>query len=282
MVATDNAIGSLRTALSSSTAVSIVGSGTKTEFRNANSHAALPVRPHEGIVEQFTSDMVVVVRAGTLVEDLQNELGKSGQCLPISAGELGSWASGFPGTVGGSIAMSMPHILESQHGSWRDWVLGLTVMLSDGTVCKCGSRAVKNVAGYDLHRCFIGSRGTLGIIIEAVLRILPRASVSKSEAEIRTSNSVPNWIQRVSRADFSVALKHVGDRLIASDPATATFWAKAEEVDLPRYPGDWVIRSGCGDKNVQITDPTQIRLMKRAKEIFDPTNKLNPGEWRFM
>ena len=282
MVAEENAIQSLRSELSSRTAVSIVGSGSKAELRNENSLPTLTVRPHHGIVEQFNADMVVVVRAGTLVEELQNELRKSGQCLPLPSFESGTWASGFPGTVGGAIAMSMPHILESQHSSWRDWVLGLTVMLADGTVCKCGSRAVKNVAGYDLHRFFIGSRGSLGIILEATLRIFPVNSVSKPETEIHTKNAVPNWIQRVLRTDFSAAVERAGDPLIASDPATATIWAKTEECDLPRYPGDWVIRSGCGEKNDQITDPTQIRLMKKAKDIFDPTHKLNPGEWGFM
>jgi hypothetical protein len=66
-------------------------------------------------------------------------------------------------------------------------------------------------------------------------------------------------------------------------PTSSTLWRTLPAgTDLPRYEGDWVFRSGCGHRNVEVTDEAQIKLMKRAKQIFDSTNKLNPGEWGFM
>ena len=179
--------------------------------------------------------------------------------------------------------MALPHVLEAQCGTWRDWVLGMTVVLADGTSAKCGSKVVKNVAGYDVQKLFVGSRETLGIIVELTLRTYPLRALPEPDVEIRMWEGIHAnkqvWVQRTLATDFSMAVRNAGDRLIATDRATHTLWALVPmEEELPRFEGDWVLRSGCGRKNIALTDEAQIRLMRRAKELFDPGHKLNPGE----
>jgi glycolate oxidase FAD binding subunit len=265
----------------------IIGTGSKNEFRIPLSAPAnaLSTKNLSGIVEHDVADQVVVVRAGTHLYELQTALLACNQYLPFPHPSIvAPPAAGWPVTVGGTISMNLPHAYEHQCGSWRDWVLGLTVVLADGTFVRCGSKAVKNVAGYDLMKLFVGARGSLGVITEVILRTFPHSEPRYDLSYAKgTDAGAPFWIQRVQRQDFDKAVEGTRGRPTWADWISCTLWTTADaSEDLPRYPGDWVIRSGCGEKNVQITDPTQIRLMKRAKQIFDPTNKLNPGEWGFM
>ncbi len=234
------------------------------------------------IVEYDVADQVVRVQADLPLGNLQAELEKHGQCIPICPGEGcdNPWALQCE-SVGTLASMNLPHGLEAQCGSWKDWILGMTVVLADGTVAKSGSKAVKNVAGYDVQKLFVGARDTLGIVYEITLRTfplraLPSPRLEKGDGQMGTSSW---WIQRTLAADWPQAVQAAKGDLAVADHASRTLYALVpEERELPRYAGDWVLRSNCGEKNLQITDPTQIKLMKRAKEIFDPTGKLNPGE----
>jgi glycolate oxidase FAD binding subunit len=180
--------------------------------------------------------------------------------------------------------MNMPHGLEAQCGGPRDWVLGLTVVLADCTIAKCGSKAVKNVAGYDVQKLLIGSRGTLAVIAEATFRTFPLRALPEPDAEaMRALDGEPIWIQRTTRREFDTAAAEAEDRLLAVDRASSTLWVCLPQGrELARFEGDWVIRSGCGAKNVSITDRVQRELLARAKGIFDPERKLNPGEFGFL
>ena len=269
-----------------------------------HSYAAIEMSAMNTVLEFEPKDQVIKVQSGMLVHEtidfegedenipaIQDVLAEQGQCLPIWMKDRTAWSfttSGGTDEIGTQIGLNLPHFLSAQCGSWRDWILGMTVVLADGTIARIGSKAVKNVAGYDLQKLMVGERGSLGIIADVTLRTFPKSALPTPSLEYgpcyREAKRGPaRWVQRVRRADLSEALAHCWEHLYVADNESATLWCSIERTDeLPRYPGDWVIRSGCGEKNVQITDPTQIRLMKRAKQIFDPTNKLNPGEWGFM
>ncbi len=232
------------------------------------------------IVEFSVADQVLVVGAGAEITSLNAELHAHGYCIPTAPPHLPWFASPF-GTLGSAISLNLPHVLTSQCGSWRDWILGMTLVRPDGTLCKCGSKAVKNVAGYDVQRLMVGARGTLGVITQVVLRVTPVGSVPVPKVIFPgAANPGPSmWIQRVRATEFDRAVELAGAHIVLADPASGTLWASVSpEGTLPRYQGDWVIRSGVGPKNIELSDPTQIRLMKRTKEIFDPLGKLNPGE----
>jgi glycolate oxidase FAD binding subunit len=119
-----------------------------------------------GVVEHSAADLVCTVRAGTTLAQLAGALRASGQRWPVEA----------PGperaTVGGTIASAAvgPSRLRYQHP--RDWILGCTAVLGDGTITRAGGRVVKNVTGYDLTRLYSGSYGTLVALAEITLKLL--------------------------------------------------------------------------------------------------------------
>jgi glycolate oxidase FAD binding subunit len=127
------------------------------------------------IIEHVPGDQVVRVQAGIRLQDLQEQLSGSDQMLAIDPPERGA-------TIGGIIAANASGPRRYRYGTIRDLIIGITVVLHDGTVAKAGSKVVKNVAGYDLSKLFTGSLGTLGIIVTANFRLHPIPQVSRTVA----------------------------------------------------------------------------------------------------
>lgn len=119
------------------------------------------------VVEYDADDLTITVQAGMTLGALQRVVEAHGQMLPLDP----------PGpedaTIGGLVAMGLAGPLRMTYGSPRDLVLGLRVALTTGEVIKVGGRTVKNVAGYDLAKLFVGSLGTLGAITQITLRLVP-------------------------------------------------------------------------------------------------------------
>lgn len=229
-----------------------------------------------GLVELSPADQVAVFHAGTTLAEASGELEAQGQTLPFDSVAVGSGA-----TLGGAVSMNLPNRYGGTCGSWRDWVLGLTVVLANGDVVKCGSKVVKDVAGYGLHKVFIGARGTLGLLTEVVLRTSPMARFEPIRARVTAEASEAWWIQRTRRTDFEAACSSAGTSLAAQDPGSSTLWA-ATGAELKRFDCDWVLRSGAGSKNLQIDGAAERDLMIRTKKRLDPDGKLNPGEFGFL
>jgi glycolate oxidase FAD binding subunit len=127
------------------------------------------------IVEHVPGDQVVRVQAGIELEDLQDHLSGTEQMLAIDPPERGA-------TIGGVVAANSSGPRRYRYGTIRDLIIGITVVLHDGTVAKAGSKVVKNVAGYDLSKLFTGSLGTLGIIATANFRLHPIPEASRTVA----------------------------------------------------------------------------------------------------
>ncbi len=126
-----------------------------------------------GSVDHQPDDLLATVPAGVMLADLNAVLTEAGQWWPLDP--LGA------GTVGASLATAADGPLAASYGAPRDLVLGLTLVLADGRVVKAGGRVVKNVAGYDMVKLYTGSWGTLGVVVEAHLRLhaLPHAEVTR-------------------------------------------------------------------------------------------------------
>lgn len=124
-----------------------------------------------GVLEHEPADLVVGVRAGMPLADLQRHVAAAGQWLPLDP------PGAAPATIGAALALASAGPLRAGHGTPRDLTLGIEVATGDGRVLRFGGRVVKNVAGYDGVRMLVGSRGTLGIITAAYLRLrgAPRA-----------------------------------------------------------------------------------------------------------
>ena len=169
----------LRTAAAYDLAVLPRGSGTKLAWGPPPRRCDLVVETIrlDRIIEHAAGDLVVRAQAGVPVRHLQAELARAGQQLaldtPGSAADIQGTAADAHGTVGGVIATGMAGPRRLRYGAPRDLLIGITVVLADGTVASSGGKVVKNVAGYDLGKLFAGSRGTLGLIAEATFRLHP-------------------------------------------------------------------------------------------------------------
>ncbi|OLC58383.1 MAG: hypothetical protein AUH85_00865 [Chloroflexi bacterium 13_1_40CM_4_68_4] len=120
-----------------------------------------------GIVEHTPADLTITVRAGTPFADMQAHLRAAGQRLPLDPPHRDR------ATVGGLMATNASGPRRAKYGTLRDLVIGTRAALVDGTLARAGGKVVKNVAGYDLNKLYIGSLGTLGVIVEATFKVLP-------------------------------------------------------------------------------------------------------------
>ena len=148
----------------------IRGGGTKDFYGEAPQGDLLDTRVLEGTSSYEPTELVVTTRCGTLLADLEALLATKGQCLAF---EPPRFAPG--GTVGGMVAAGLSGPPRAATGSLRDFVLGATLLNGNAEVLTFGGQVMKNVAGYDVSRLLAGSLGTLGVILEVSLKVLPVA-----------------------------------------------------------------------------------------------------------
>ncbi len=161
----------LRFANSNGIAVTPCGSGTKQSWGNAvEAGILLDLSRMNKLREHAWQDMTCTVEAGCTWTVMQAELAHHGQMVALDP----LWPE--RATVGGMVAANDGGCLRLKYGSLRDLIIGMTVVLADGTIAKTGGKVVKNVAGYDLHKLMTGSFGTLGVISEVNFRLHPLES----------------------------------------------------------------------------------------------------------
>jgi glycolate oxidase FAD binding subunit len=133
----------------------------------------LSTRRLDAVLEHAAGDLVARVQPGCRLADLQERLAPAGQMLALDPPEVNA-------TVGGVVAAGASGPRRLRYGTPRDLVIGITIVLSDGTVARAGGKVVKNVAGYDLGKLFAGSFGTLGLIGELTLRLHPLPEAARA------------------------------------------------------------------------------------------------------
>lgn len=129
---------------------------------------ALSIRDLKRVIHYEPADLTIGVEAGMTLGEFQNLVGQSGLWLPLDP------RGGGESSIGGNIAANAAGPLRQGFGGPRDMVIGLKIATTDGTIAKTGGRVVKNVAGYDLGKLLTGSMGTLGVIVEASLKLFPK------------------------------------------------------------------------------------------------------------
>jgi glycolate oxidase FAD binding subunit len=180
-------------------AVSPRGGGTKMGLGNPPRQVDLILSTlrMDGIIEHVPGDQIVRAQAGLKLEDLQENLAGSDQLLGVDPPEEGA-------TVGGVVAANASGSRRLRYGTVRDLIIGIKVVLADGTVAKAGGKVVKNVAGYDLSKLFTGSLGTLGVIAEANFRLHPiRESARTVFVEVDDHTQRPDVAQALTHSSVS-------------------------------------------------------------------------------
>ncbi|MDH1702044.1 glycolate oxidase subunit GlcE [Comamonas terrigena] len=241
-------------------ALRIQGGGSKDFLGLELRGEALDVRPLQGIVEYEPSELVVTVRAGTPLAALEQVLAERGQALAFEPPHFAR--QGRQATVGGMVAAGLSGPARASVGAVRDYVLGIEILNGKAELLRFGGQVMKNVAGYDVSRLMAGSWGTLGVITEVSLKVLPVApaeatlrfdGITQADAlkQLNTWGGQPLplnascWLQDGGTGTLYVRLRGAtaavdaacrsmgGTRLDAA--STAADWAACRELQLPWF-----------------------------------------------
>ena len=177
-------------------AVAFAGGGSKLGLGNPPERVDLEVQTGglDQVLEHAAGDLVVRVQAGVPLADLQDALAPAGQWLALDPPEPRA-------TVGGVVAANASGPRRLRYGTVRDLIIGVTVVLADGTVARAGGKVVKNVAGYDLAKLFCGSLGTLGLVAEAIFRLHPLpAAAAVVTLEVETPGQAGEAVRLLGRS----------------------------------------------------------------------------------
>jgi len=185
----------VREAAGSNTGVRLRGGGTKDFYGQALEGEVLDTRGFSGIVAYEPSELVITARCGTGLAELEAAMGDRGQVLAFEPPHFAQFGSGSS-TLGGAVAAGLSGPGRQAAGALRDFVLGVKIMDGRGEVLSFGGQVMKNVAGYDVSRLMAGSLGTLGIILEVSLKVLPRPV---AEATLRLELPEDRAIEQLNR-----------------------------------------------------------------------------------
>jgi glycolate oxidase FAD binding subunit len=159
----------IKTASIEETPLNITGNGTKSFYGQSAQGDKLDVSIHHGVVDYEPSELVLTARAGTQLTEIEATLDEAGQMLAFEPPYYGDNA-----TLGGTIACGFSGPRRPYVGAARDFVLGIKCINGKGELLKFGGQVIKNVAGYDISRLMVGALGTLGVLLEISLKVLPK------------------------------------------------------------------------------------------------------------
>jgi glycolate oxidase FAD binding subunit len=264
-------------------ALRLRGGGTKDFYGQALQGDVLDTRALSGIVAYEPSELVITARCGTKLAEAEAALRERGQMFPFEPPHFdrGDTAAA---TVGGMIAAGLSGPRRLAAGAVRDFVLGVKVMDGRGNVLEFGGQVMKNVAGYDVSRLISGSLGTLGIILEASLKVLPvpaaEVTLRLELPEDRAIETLNRWggkplpvsatafksgelAVRLSGAGAAVraAIEKIGGER-ADDMQAARFWVGIREQTDPFFRG----RTEDGSALWRLSVPTTTPRLKLPGE----------------
>ncbi len=184
---------SVAQAVANGTALKIIGGDSKSFYGNPVEAQALEVGMHTGVIDYDPAELVITLRAGCKLNQVEALLAESNQMLGFEPLHLGDKA-----TIGGVLASGLAGPRRAYAGGVREYILGVKMLSGRGEILNFGGRVIKNVAGFDVSRLMAGAQGTLGIILEASLRVIPRFETELSlEFEHSSAAAHIQWINQL-------------------------------------------------------------------------------------
>jgi len=199
----DEIVAAIRSAHDTRTPLRLRGHGSKDFYGGLLSGEVLDLSAHRGIVAYEPTELYVTARCGTPLAEIEAALAKKGQMLAFEPPRFGG------ATLGGCLAAGLSGPRRMQAGAVRDFVLGVKLVDGRGQVLDFGGQVMKNVAGYDVSRLIAGSLGTLGVVAEATLKVLPQP-VAETTLEFP--------------CDAEEAVRRLNDWGAQPLPVSASFW----------------------------------------------------------
>jgi glycolate oxidase FAD binding subunit len=171
-------------------ALCIGGGGTKEWYGNRSQGEPLSTLAYSGIVDYESTELVITARCGTPLNEIEAALAEHNQMFAFEPPHFGAGA-----TIGGVVASGLSGPRRAAVGAVRDFVLGAVLMDGKGEVLHFGGQVMKNVAGYDVSRLLTGAMGTLGLLLEVSIKVLPRPPV---ETTLRFQMDQADAIRRLN------------------------------------------------------------------------------------
>ena len=242
----------IRAAAARNTPLRIRGGGTKDFYGEPCAGEALDTRPLAGIVDYEPTELVITAAAGTPLADIEAAIRSRGQMLAFEPPHFGAGA-----TLGGCVAAGLSGPRRASAGAVRDFVLGVRILDGRGDSLRFGGTVMKNVAGYDVSRVIAGSLGTLGLVTEVSLKVLP---VPVAEITLRLEKSAAEAIALMNEwggrplpisatchcdnlltvrlSGAAAAVRTARDRIGGEEVSdAAAFWTAVREQTLPFFAG---------------------------------------------
>lgn len=190
-----NLVEQVNNALKNKSPLMIAGGDSKTFYGNKVEGETISTVEHTSIIEYQPSELVVTVRSGTLLSELEAELNTNKQMLAFEPPQHSENT-----TIGGVIACGLSGPRRAACGAARDFVLGATIINGKAEKLRFGGQVMKNVAGYDASRLMVGAQGTLGLLLDISLKVLP-LNETEISLKIRTeaaesSHNIQRWIRQ--------------------------------------------------------------------------------------
>jgi glycolate oxidase FAD binding subunit len=216
----------------------IVGRDSKAFYGHEVQGRELHVAEHRGIVRYEPTELVLTARAGTPIGEIEAALAANGQMLSFEPPGFAGMAS-----IGGAIAAGLGGPRRPWGGAPRDLLLGITLLDGQGRILRFGGEVMKNVAGYDVSRLMAGALGTLGVLLEVSLKVLPAPAVERSITLTLTHERALGKMRELARqpAPLSAAC-HIDGQLhlrLSGNAASVDAWERQIGGDASDEGGIW-------------------------------------------
>lgn len=165
----------IQSAISDQKVINIIGGNTKHWYGDIAHGIKLDTTSYQGILDYQSEELVITVCAGTPLKEVESALAEKNQYFAFDPPHFGSDA-----TIGGMVAAGLAGPGRGQYGGLRDYVLGTKIMDGSGQILSFGGKVMKNVAGYDVSRLLPGSLGTIALLLEVSIKVLPRPSKTQT------------------------------------------------------------------------------------------------------
>lgn len=242
----------VRDAAAAGTPLAIRGGGSKPFYGHPVRGEPLDVTGHRGVLNYEPTELMLTARAGTPLAELEKLLAANGQMFAFEPPRFGGGA-----TLGGALAAGLSGPRRPFAGALRDHVLGVRIVDGNGAVGRFGGEVIKNVAGYDVSRLSVGALGTLGVVTEVSIKVLPRPETERTMCLEMASDEIHERIEDALRNGAPITgAAHDGDRawirlagaasavaagadwLGGDTPTDDTFWSRLCDHTMDLFHGD--------------------------------------------
>ena len=270
----------IRAAHASHSPLIIQGGGSKTFYGNPDEGEVLSTRALTGVVDYQPKELVLTARTGTPLAEIEALLAEQNQMLAFEPPHFGGAA-----TLGGCIAAGLSGPRRPYAGAARDFVLGVRIIDGTGQPLRFGGQVIKNVAGYDVSRLMVGALGTLGLLTEASLKVLPKpAAETTLQFELDEASAIEKMNQLAGqslplsatswhaglltlRLSGAVSAVHAAQAKLGGETLkdSAAFWQRLRDQSTPFFE----LRPGASNQS----------LWRLAVKPTTPPLKLGDAQW---